>query len=271
MPRVYVKSFIKTYSGFLKLKYSLLEPLMENVHKQDEIDILGDKSVEEYEKNKEQEQKNFEEIFQKKNQKKYSQSHNNIVNYLIYAGLALACFAIVYFTFVDSGSSSSVAVNSGKTGIQDTAVIKENEDGLTQFYEKPDSLLLEARAIDSAWIRINIDGQRSEQLVLVPNQRIKWSAWEYFLISLDNAGAVEFRRDGELLEPFGRVGRSVRNVRITRTEVVSSASPYTEEQRRRAAQTPKKDDGPRIIRPAEMQQSVQPFREKKTTENPEQE
>ena len=45
------------------------------------------------------------------------------------------------------------------------------------------------------------------------------SANEYFIITQGNVGAVQFKRNGKLLEPFGARGSVVKNIKITKDEV----------------------------------------------------
>jgi hypothetical protein len=47
----------------------------------------------------------------------------------------------------------------------------------------------------------------------------RWSANEYFIITQGNIGAVQFSRNGKLLEPFGTKGTVVKNIKVTRDKV----------------------------------------------------
>lgn len=98
-------------------------------------------------------------------------------------------------------------------------------DSLSRGIIEQDSLVLEARAIESAWINVVIDRKRSEQLTLEAGKTYRWSAEKLITLQLGNAGAVQFRRNGVPLEPFGKLGAVVRNVTITREMLNSSSSP----------------------------------------------
>ena len=106
-------------------------------------------------------------------------------------------------------------------------MISEEKDNLFDFYSEADSIILEAIATDSAWMKINIDGVKSEYVYFTPNYSQRWSAANYFILTLGNAGAVKFIRNGEALAPLGPVGTVVRNVKITETEVINSSRPWT--------------------------------------------
>lgn len=88
-----------------------------------------------------------------------------------------------------------------------------------------DSLILEAKAIESAWINVVMDRKRSEQLTLEAGKTYRWSAERLITLQLGNAGGVQFRRNGVPMEPLGKSGAVVRNVAITRDVVSSSSSP----------------------------------------------
>jgi hypothetical protein len=89
----------------------------------------------------------------------------------------------------------------------------------------PDSLILEAKAIESAWINVVMDRKRSEQVTLEAGKTYRWAAEERITLQLGNAGGVQFRRNGIPIEPLGKSGSVVRNVLITREGLYSSNSP----------------------------------------------
>jgi hypothetical protein len=108
---------------------------------------------------------------------------------------------------------------------EDSAVVisSENKDLFSNFIpEKPDSIILRAKAIDTAWISIEIDGQTSEQMLMKPGMEKRWSAKEYFNITQGNTGAVEYTRNNDLLQPFGEKGTVVRNIKITMDKVLNA-------------------------------------------------
>ncbi|MBK7033936.1 MAG: DUF4115 domain-containing protein [Ignavibacteria bacterium] len=89
-----------------------------------------------------------------------------------------------------------------------------------------DSLILTAIASDTAWISITMDGTRNQQAVLLPEGEYRWSAMEKFVVSLGNAGAIQFFRNGRPLPAFGRSGEAVREIRISRKDVTASNTTF---------------------------------------------
>ncbi len=89
-----------------------------------------------------------------------------------------------------------------------------------------DSIILSAVAQDTAWVSITMDGTRSQQVVVVPDAEYRWSAMEKFVVSIQNAGAVQFFRNEAPLPVFGKAGEAVREVRITRKDVTASNTAY---------------------------------------------
>lgn len=87
-----------------------------------------------------------------------------------------------------------------------------------------DSMVLTARARDTAWLNITSDEKRTQQVVVLPGGDYRWSAMQKFVLSISNAGAVTFSRNGQELKPFGKSGEAVRSITITRKEVRSSSS-----------------------------------------------
>lgn len=89
-----------------------------------------------------------------------------------------------------------------------------------------DSISLEAVCTDTVWINITIDKKFSDIVTLNPGQQRTWSAMDNFALSVRNAGGVTFKRNGLELPRIGKIGETVRSIRITRTEFITSASPW---------------------------------------------
>ncbi len=241
LPPVYMKSFVKTIASFLNVKdlefvnsdENIKAPIIES--KTPAKDTNTEKPIKiEKDKPKLVDKKpkiildntiitgNFTEIFKKNNVKKSSNIY--FFNYAIYAILSFVIIAAVYFTFTTLNSediSTSNSTNS-KNKKNDTTEIKENSDNLLSYFEKPDSLSLVAKANDTAWIRINIDGLSNREVLMKPGMEEEWKAKEYFLIDQGNVGAIKFIRNGELLKPFGSNGSVIKNVKITADQVINA-------------------------------------------------
>ncbi|MFC2131267.1 DUF4115 domain-containing protein, partial [Bacteroidota bacterium] len=181
----------------------------------------------------------------------------------IYMVIVLAFILVVYFSLFDNGdfSSEGQASETGQTEETDTVIIKPDGKGLFSFYEEPDSIILIAHAKDSAWLKITIDGKTSEYAYMYPNLEKRWSASEFFLLTLGNAGAVEFKRNGELLPKLGAYGTVVRNIKITATEVVNSSDPWNDstliaERRRRNRRRKAAPDPSKSLEKATVEKTV---------------
>lgn len=98
------------------------------------------------------------------------------------------------------------------------------------FVQSSDSMILEARAVENAWLSIVMDKKRTEQFTMEAGKIYRWSAARSFTFSLGNAGGVAFTLNGRALEQFGPTGVVVRDVRIVRdavrgTTISSSSNP----------------------------------------------
>ncbi len=254
LPPVYIKSFIKTIAQFLKIhdieineidntksnkKELEIEKKETNIEKNDIIkesnkkeinQILPNETINSIKNNVENKKiildntkitGNFTEIFKKNNIKKSSNTY--FFNYVIYSILSFAVIAAVYFTFitVNSEEISTTQSNSSNKN-NDTTEIKEKSDNLLSYFEKPDSLTLIAKAHDTAWMRINIDGTSNKEVLMKPGMEEEWKAKEFFLIDQGNVGAIKFIRNGETLQPFGSAGSVIKNVKITVDQVTNA-------------------------------------------------
>jgi hypothetical protein len=89
-----------------------------------------------------------------------------------------------------------------------------------------DSLVLEAVCTDTAWINITADGRITEAVTLEPGQQRRWAGLKSFQLSIRNAGGVTLKRNGTELPKVGNLGETVRSIRISKTEFITSASPW---------------------------------------------
>jgi transcriptional regulator with XRE-family HTH domain len=254
VPPVYAKSFIKTYASLLNIPKSDIE---------DELDELFRSKLPEPIQYKQPELKSHRGKKSKinfLNLKFIMDNKTRIVNYLIYFVITFAFLLVIYFLFFDGVDIPKIVEGgNNEQNENDTVVIKPDNKGLFSFYEGPDSLILEAFANDSAWIKINIDGQISDQAYMLPNESKRWSASEFFIITLGNAGVVEFMRNGEKLPALGAIGTVVRNIKITAKEVINSSNPWDTDSasiaRRRYRQKTKKPDAAKILQPAIIEEN----------------
>lgn len=131
---------------------------------------------------------------------------------LIYGGLVGAVVAVLYYFFLrpqPQGYSPpqvpAVVVGSEQRSEEPT-VQRQSQDTLWR---------LRARARDTVWLSIIVDGRQSQQLLLHPGQEREWFVRKAVTLSVGNAGGLELWRDGEALPSLGPPGSVVRSVRIT--------------------------------------------------------
>jgi cytoskeletal protein RodZ len=143
--------------------------------------------------------------------------------------LGLLGLIVVYVVYFDADPDRVTdPILTDSTSVSDTTYIdvdadeiEEDEEGLLDgmFSGRRDSMELTAVAIDSSWVKIVMDGNRADEKLIVPGEEVTWRAKEFFTITQGNVGALEIRRNGKLLEPFGAKGTVVKGVRITENEV----------------------------------------------------
>lgn len=74
--------------------------------------------------------------------------------------------------------------------------------------------LLRMQAKEEAWIRTTIDGEQTKEILLKPGEKVEWSAWEGFILTLGNAGGVTLTFNGRELPPLGVSGQVIHNLQL---------------------------------------------------------
>ncbi len=80
----------------------------------------------------------------------------------------------------------------------------------------PDTLVLVAVAKDSTSIRLSIDNAKAQRYTLAPKGRRSWKATEKFLITVGDAGDVDFTVNQGKIN-LGKPGTVVNNFEVSRT------------------------------------------------------
>lgn len=235
LPAVYVRSFLKTYATALGIRPDELHRLMSAVFDMDHTD-----SSERLPRYREDPPKGPNPLASAahRTQEAVSAGVDTVRNItrapldrgrrpwpVILIGVAIvgACVVIWLLLRPSSPESTSISSDSSTVAIVDV----DASDGAAPAAQgastdEQDSMRLTAVTTDTAWMTITMDGKRSRQLVLVPGQEYEWSAMERYTLSVGNAGAISFTRNGEPLKPFGKKGELVRSILITRTAVTTS-------------------------------------------------
>ena len=209
LPQIYGKSFINTYISYLQIP--------EDEYK----DLLN-----EYLRTQKSEEKVYNptkfEDYGSVNKGNYSlfgiDLQFNWINYSLYAGATLVVIIILYFSIFDSKPDKVDRIPESNKPEQEIVI---SDDDLEEQQLQLDSMSLDAFAIDSVWIRIDMDGNVLDEVLLLPNQKASWKAKDYFVVHHGNVGALELKRNGKLLEPFGSPRSVAKNVKITRTEIIN--------------------------------------------------
>lgn len=148
----------------------------------------------------------------------------NFMNYALYFAFGLMVLILLYISlFYEKEMPEEPKLDSQTELVPDDGQIIITNDDVEEDDETffPDSISLKAFAIDTAWVKIDIDGQRSDEVLFVPKQSKVWKAKNYFIIYQGNYGALEYSRNGKVLEPFGSPGTTIRNVKITKDKVIT--------------------------------------------------
>lgn len=238
LPAVYLKSFLKTYARFLNIPEEETDEALHELFKNTaSADV--EKAVKAY-----KDEKRTADKLKPLNAKKgdlTQRSRAYLVNYMIYTALGLAAVALLYFALFSDGSISTDSSEEVESA-PDTTVIKDEDDNLLSWFEKPDSLILTAKAVDTAWIKIDIDNKISDQVLMVPGMEKRWSAKDFFILNIGNVGAVQFYRNGQLMPPFGKKGSVIRSLKITTDKVENTSRPWdNRESAGKKYKKPKKD------------------------------
>ena len=68
---------------------------------------------------------------------------------------------------------------------------------------KSDSLSLELESKDASWIKILVDGTRTEEFTLFPNSHKEVKALKNFRMTIGNAGAIQLKLNNKPLNFSG--------------------------------------------------------------------
>lgn len=79
-----------------------------------------------------------------------------------------------------------------------------------------DSLTLLAVTLDSVWVQMTIDNQDPREYIFPPNRRATWKARNRFVVTVGNAGGIQFTLNQVSLGTLGVPGAVVRNVEFSR-------------------------------------------------------
>lgn len=220
LPTVYLRSFVKKYADFLGLSEDSYSQLTNQLNSQHTKEQLYHKPIAKDAATiiDPSDQKVFDII--KTGNYKSLLSDKRLITSAMYLGASIVIILIVYFVFFSSDNNSNNSIDEiAVTDIQ-SDIDETDDNNLFDYFESAgDSIVLEAFALDSAWMSITIDGKTNEEILMKPGMKKIWKAENYFTITSGNAGGVKLKRNGEELEPLGARGNVVNNVKITKDEI----------------------------------------------------
>ena len=224
LPAVYVRSFIKTLAGPLQIppheiqklihavlddpdaigataRYQPEQPPSSHYSASEQVERTSDTVSNLIEQSRTGVQGAYAAIFRKK------RSVKNKV--LVIVGIVLSLTVITYVVIKNS-SGDPVALG-------DNSIVEIGSG---------DSIRLLAIADDTSEFTITIDNKRNEKVLLVPNNEYTWGAMDRFVINnIFNAGSIRFSRNGEPFRQFAKSNEVLRELTITRKEVIASNAP----------------------------------------------
>lgn len=84
--------------------------------------------------------------------------------------------------------------------------IKKFEESPIEEVVKPQEVSLEAFAFEKVWMQAIIDGDKKHEVLLGPDQKVKWQAKKDIFLTIGNAGGVVFKLNEEYMGALGRKG-----------------------------------------------------------------
>ena len=156
-----------------------------------------------------------------------TKAYNKLINKKVqiaitYTIMILLLVLTVYFIFFygKNDNYDNIEIYS----IDSNKITKEDDNLLVLGGMSQDSIVFEAHCIDTAWIKVDIDGKKYEDLIMTHNEVRRWSAAEYILLSTSNVGNIKFYKNDTLLPNLGAPGSMIKNIRIT-AEGISNVRP----------------------------------------------
>lgn len=224
LPAVYVRSFIKTLAVALHISPHEIQRLIQQVldaqdsgastsrYYQDGPPSAAYSASENIERTSdtvsnliEQSKSSVQGVYAAMFRRKQSPVKRYAVIAAVLLGLAVAIYVIVKNSSGENGN------------IDGTAVVEIGAQ---------DSLRLLAITMDTSEFTITIDNKRNEKVLLLPNNEYTWGAMDRFVINnIFNAGAIRFSRNGEPFRQFAKPNEVLRELTITRKEIIASNAP----------------------------------------------
>lgn len=191
---VYAKGFMRNYAEYLGFEDEDIKKLMEQFDNEwqdkEEISIPQKSSI---------------------------KRHKNIYLYwgIFILGI-ISLIVLLMFSFKNGGEETLLIDSSKLMEEEDINKVKdlesksntrESEDKLKMLLKR---VTVEAIAIEKVWLEVVTDDSKRTEILLNPNQKIKWIGKEKILITVDNAGGVVFKLNERYMGSLGKTGETKR-------------------------------------------------------------
>jgi cytoskeletal protein RodZ len=221
LPELYIKAFIREYAKLVGLDEKITLKKFDAAKRGKAYDEFGSTEddtkklkLEELKQSKTQTDTTSYtptfEAYDSSNQQTEASSEKSKRRKL-FIGIAIGAgiiFTIVYFAFI-KGSSDIIVSEKPYEQVQ-----KDNEERFTTETQKPsrpdsnfvarsDSLSLILKTNDASWIKILVDGTKTEEFTLYPNSYKEVKAFNNYQMTIGNAGAVQIKLNNKLLNFSG--------------------------------------------------------------------
>ena len=141
--------------------------------------------------------------------------------WLVTAAIALFTLVVIVLALQDRPAEQTVEE------IPFRDMVRENEERASaNLPERPqpipeqllpaDSLTLLAVTLDSVWVQMVVDKEDPREYIFPPNRRATWKARDRFVVTVGNAGGIQFTLNQTSLGTLGVPGAVVRNVEFDR-------------------------------------------------------
>lgn len=225
LPTVYMRSFVRTYATALHIPADELKTLIDEVFEHDDGIAAADRFP--AHRRQSQPDRPKPQPQQRSTQPSLPQISPSAIRWLLVGALVLFAGVMGWYFFVRDTTPATTS-HTDTTNVVEIDANDATTPAVSASGEEveADSLILTATVSDTAWLNITMDGKRTQQVVVTPGMELRWSAQNKFVLSLGNAGALQFYRNGEQLKPFGKKGDVVRSVVITKTDIISSSTAW---------------------------------------------
>lgn len=156
-----------------------------------------------------------------KNRRIFGRFPISIKKISIYSFFTICLAAIIYFVFVYVPNPNKDTPTIADTTNNSARITSVKDDNLFAYFDKVDSVILTAKCIDSAWVKVILDNKVVSEVVMVNGMSERWAALEKISLSTSNVGSVKFYKNDTLLPPLGATGTTIRNIIIERNGVAN--------------------------------------------------